>query len=146
MMKKWKRLLCVCAAVTFLTACKGSTLNETNFSEPLENAGMHVGDSIGTELNISSINQWKVAYDQDGSEVQFIECGDETGAKNFFKTQVDTFKQITGKGASGNSYYASQDGFFYYAALVDDKVVLATGKSKNWDTIRGILDEMPQVP
>lgn len=133
-------------SVFLLAGCKESTLNETNFSEPLENAGMAVGDSIGVSLDNPSIKMWKVSYDGDGGEVQYLEFADETSAKNLYTTQINTYKTITGKGSSGGSYYASQDGFFYYAALIDDKVVIATGKSKNWKTIREILDQMPQVP
>ena len=139
--------LAVLLAMLFvMNGCSGDKLNETSFSEPLENQGMAVGDSIGTQLNISNISLWKVSYDGDGSEVQYIECGDETAAKNFYNTQISAFKDITGKGTSGNSYKATSDGYFYYACLVENKVVLATGKTSNWETIRAILDKMPQVP
>jgi len=145
--KRWKKFGHVWALLVVLTlvGCGKDTLNETTFSEPLEKAGMAVGDSIGTEMNNNTITMWKVSYDDDGSEVQYIECDDETAAKNFFNQQVNAFKDITGTGGSSNYYRANSDGYFYYACLVDNKVVIATGKSKNWTAIREILDKIPEL-
>ena len=112
-------------------------------------------DKTGTTVTIPSdwkemgITAWKAAgSDVNSLSLQYIEFENNDRAKAFFSTQCDYINTQTGAmgAVNGNLYTLAAQDFNYYLTYVDNKVVIATCQSKDYNILQAIIKKMPEVP
>jgi hypothetical protein len=144
--------------VLLLTGCGlPGKLTFRSFASSMAHHDMKVveQDRTGSKVTISSnwkemgITAWKQAEsDVNSLSLQYIEFENNDRAKTFFQTQCDYINTTTGAAGSidGNLYTLTDQGFNYYLAYVDNKVVIATCQTKDIKILKAIIKKMPEVP